>query len=107
MSIEQLELRHEASKLEAFDNLLVGQKDKVLAMVNEKQYADAVTVLEVLAPLWLANSYAYKLREIAYRLGHELFEMKSGLHHRATAQKAKLTDLMVRADELHKLACLN
>ena len=52
----------------ALDNILVGQKNKILWLINEGFLSEARAALDVLFPLWSACGYLYKREEIERRL---------------------------------------
>ena len=53
------------------DNILVNQKDVILGYFNEKEYALAMSALELLRELWEAHNYLYKYEEIRERIEKE------------------------------------
>jgi hypothetical protein len=50
------------------DNLLVGQKDRILQFLNEGEYRPVVDSLVVVSHMWAECDYAYKGEEILIRL---------------------------------------
>jgi hypothetical protein len=83
-------------------DLLVAQKDFIYSvLLNGKLYERALDALELLENVWRANRYQYKLRDIAYRIGLELFEEKSATSPNAKRKREKLDALIVRADAIH------
>jgi hypothetical protein len=84
-------------------DLLVEQKDNLIALLMEGKYELAVDLLTFITPLWLANEYGYKLKEIAYRISFELFPKWSELSGRSKNEKAKIMSLIERADRIHSI----
>jgi len=84
-------------------DLLVEQKDNLISLLNEKEYDKVVDLLTFITPLWLANDYGYKLKEISYRISYELFPMWSALSERSKKEKAKIMSLIKRADRIHSI----
>ncbi len=50
------------------DNLLVAQKDAIIALINAGKLAEATATLDILAPLWEAAHYGYKTAEMRRRI---------------------------------------
>ncbi len=53
---------------------LVRQKNRILELVNEERYEEALLLLDFSESLWKECSYAYKTREIRERIKRELGE---------------------------------
>ncbi len=53
-------------------NVLVMQKNALLALINEGKLEEAVRILNFLAPTWQAGNYGYKVREIKERIKRSL-----------------------------------
>ena len=58
----------EHNRLYLIENTLVAQKDRILRFIAAGQPDEAITALEVVADLWKACDYAYKIREVAVRI---------------------------------------
>ena len=90
------------------DNLLVQQKDHILRDVVAAAYltrrddyeacnrllCDVWEALTVLAPLWIACSYGYKLTEIARQARDVAFESYTAQHSRAEAKRQQMCQHM-------------
>ena len=63
---------------EMLDNLLVGQKDRILSAINDKEYVKAIAMLGAVWELWKATSYSYKGREVCDRLLTQIREAIMG-----------------------------
>ena len=51
-----------------FDFILIGQKNLILDMINDRKFVEARACLTVLEPLWKAGGYEYKTKEVLERL---------------------------------------
>jgi len=65
------------------DNLLVGQKDKIICLIDNEQWMTALRMLMLLRPLWIRCNYAYKMIELVERAeistnGENRFYYKDG-----------------------------
>jgi hypothetical protein len=84
-------------------DLLVEQKDNIISLLIGEKYELAVDLLTFITPLWLANDYGYKLKEISYRISFELFPKWSALSGRSKTEKEKIMSLIKRADLIHSI----
>ncbi len=50
------------------ENELVHQKNAILRLVNDGEYEQALTHLNLVGPLWMECGYGYKLKEIRQRV---------------------------------------
>lgn len=50
------------------DNILVRQKDQVIALCNASLNNEAYAILKILEELWMACGYGYKLQELHERV---------------------------------------
>lgn len=56
---------------QALDNTLIRQKDYILALVNRRNYREALVTLHCVRELWIACNYGYKWDEILTRIKNE------------------------------------
>jgi hypothetical protein len=77
----------------ALDNLLVGQKDRILGLCNAEKYEEALLLLDFTEEMWAACQYAYKTREIRDRIRRDLNENVWNAEH--WKQKEKWQKLLV------------
>lgn len=63
------------------DNALIRQKDAILALVNNEEYEQALTLLAFSEDLWATCSYAYKTSEIRERIRTALREKQHVCAH--------------------------
>lgn len=57
---------------DTMDNALVQQKNEVFNLLNKDKVRDAGRLLYILAPLWEACGYGYKLRELQIIIAERL-----------------------------------
>lgn len=77
----------------ALDWELIRQKNRILELVNEERYEEALLLLDFSESLWKECSYAYKTREIRERIKRELGELVFQSTHWKTEEKwRKLLD---------------
>jgi hypothetical protein len=50
------------------DNALVGQKDKIIRLINNDMVLHAEMLLNFVEALWYACDYGYKVRELRQRI---------------------------------------
>ncbi len=53
------------------DTILIGQKNQIIELINNRKFTEARSVLRVLADFWLMNDYKYKLLELRERITNE------------------------------------
>jgi len=58
---------YDADDVSLLLNLVVGQKNEVLKLINDGYIIEAQTVLQVLRPLWQSVGYTYKYNELMQR----------------------------------------
>jgi len=90
------------------DNLLVQQKDRILRDVVSAEYltrrddyeacnrllCDVWAAMVVVAPMWVACDYGYKLTEIARRARDVAGESYTAQHSRAEAKRQQMCQHM-------------
>ena len=74
------------------DNILVGQKDRIIGYIQQGKFEKAIHSLSILASLWNSASYSYKGREICDRLGNILAENNLLALQKKTWKTRKLFD---------------
>lgn len=56
---------------QALDNTLIRQKNYILALVNRRNYREALVTLHCVRELWSCCNYEYKWNEILTRIKNE------------------------------------
>lgn len=50
------------------DSILIGQKDKIIDLINQRKHDEARIALNVVKAFWYACNYGYKLEELQKRV---------------------------------------
>ena len=66
---------------------LIRQKNRILGLVNDEKYEEALLLLDFSEALWKDCSYAYKTREIRERISREIGEHIFQATHWKTEKK--------------------
>ena len=69
LSREQTKLAYSEVNI---DNLLVGQKNEIIQMIDSGRIDQAMASLTTVRAMWLNLGYGYKLTELKSRINHRL-----------------------------------
>lgn len=73
--------------MHAIDNELIRQKDRLIVLVNDGQFQEALTILEFVRELWEAAGYGYKYHEMVTRIRAAVWDRVVNANHANTSRK--------------------
>ena len=79
------------------DNLLIHQKDHILALVRDDKYEEALLLLNFVRPMWEQFDYLYKYEEIKRNMEERCREQAIEATHWKTEQKWRNIIQLIRA----------
>lgn len=76
-----------------FDNQLVRQKNKIIELINDNKIEQAKAALEVVAEMWEANKYGYKVKELNERIADKVANSRAtkALHRKEMLEAYKIS----------------
>jgi hypothetical protein len=81
MTTYELAAKQASGRTAELDNALVHQKDALLSLLSSCEDADEyrafLKTVELLAPVWKATGYSYKLKEVLDRAVNQMYRSKA------------------------------
>jgi hypothetical protein len=90
MTTYDLARKQAEGRTDETDNALVGQKNDILAEINDGRILDAARALVFSAQLWRALGYGYKVLELKRRVLEAAAYAEAELHVNAKKARAEL-----------------
>ena len=84
----------------AMSNMLVSQKDRIIAHINAKRYDTAQAIIDALRAFWVACDYGYKVIELEQRIHDARLDQHCRL---CGARFGTLDELQEHHQRFHKM----
>lgn len=75
------------------ENELIHQKNALLNLINDGQFEQATLILNFIEELWEKCNYAYKTKELRFRIRDGVWSrINDATHHKVAAKWQKMWD---------------